>query len=103
MPNPNGPLSDNISSKTIELANAAIEKVSHLSKDKKAHVPRSTPHLILSPAQRFEVGQRATKHGVTSALYWSKNATGAKNATGISKLHSLVHCRRIAGHVEYTL
>ena len=33
LPYPNGPFSDKISSKAIELANAKVEKVSHLSKE----------------------------------------------------------------------
>ena len=71
LPNPNGPLSDKISSKAIELANAEVEKVSHLSKEqvcKKPCGPRSTSYLILSPAQQFELGKRAAEHGVTSAI-----------------------------------
>ena len=71
LPNPNGPLSDKISSKAFVLANAEVEKISHLSKEqvcKKARGPRSTPYLILSPAQQFKVGKRAAEHGVTSAL-----------------------------------
>ena len=71
LPNPNGPLSNKISSKAIELANAEVEKVSHLSKEqvcKKPRGPRSTSYLILSPAQQFELGKRAAEHGVTSAI-----------------------------------
>ena len=67
LPNPSGPLSDKIPSKAIELANAEVEKVSYLSQEqagKKVHGPISTPYLILSPSQRFEVGKRAAEHGV---------------------------------------
>ena len=51
LPNLNGPLSDKISSKAIELTNAEVEKVSHLSKEqagKKALSSRLTPYLLLS-------------------------------------------------------
>ena len=76
LPNPNGPLSEKISSKAIELANAEVEKISHLSKEQaseKTRGPRPNKYLILSPAQRFEVGKRAAEHGVTSSLrYFSK-------------------------------
>ena len=68
LPNPNGPLSDKIPSKAIELANAEVEKVSHLSQEqagKKARGPISTPCLILSPSQCSEVGKMAAKQGVT--------------------------------------
>ena len=66
LPNPSGPLSNKIPSKVIELANAEVKKVSHLSQEqagKKARGPISTPYLILSPSQRFEVAKRAAKHG----------------------------------------
>ena len=70
LPNPNGPLSEKIYSKAIELANAEVEKISHLSKEQaseKTRSPRPNKYLILSPAQRFEVGKRAAEHGVTAS------------------------------------
>ena len=36
-PYPNGPLSDKISSKAIELVNAEVERVSYLSKEQDTH------------------------------------------------------------------
>ena len=69
-------LSDKIPFKAIELANAEVEKVSHLIHEqasKKACDPRLTPYFILSPSQHFEVGKRAAEYRVTSALkYFSK-------------------------------
>ena len=52
MPDPNGLLNKKVSSTAIELANS---KVSELM-DKPHGSPRS-PYLILTPAQRFEVGK----------------------------------------------
>ena len=28
----------------------------------------SAPHLILTPTQRYEVGKRATEHGISASL-----------------------------------
>ena len=68
MPDPNGPLSKKVPSIAIELANS---KVSELM-DKPRGSPRS-PYLILTPAQRFEVGKQAVEHRVTASIqYFAK-------------------------------
>ena len=62
LPDPNGSLSK-VPSSAITKANAlvssAIEK--QCSKER-------GPYLILTPAEKFKIGQRASEHGVTSAL-----------------------------------
>ena len=63
-PEPNGPLSRSVPPKAIELANASVAKV----KDGMPRGKRSGPYLMLSGAQRFEIGKRAAEHGVTASL-----------------------------------
>ena len=69
LPDPNGWLSSSIPPKAIELANAKVTKV----KDGTSGGTRSRPYLMLSPAQRYEIGKRAAEHGVTASLrYYAK-------------------------------
>ena len=51
-----------------------MEKISHFSKEQaSSEKKRGNKYLVLSPAQRFEVGKRAAEHGVTSFIrYFSK-------------------------------
>ena len=67
LPDPNGSLSKEVPSSAITKANAlvssAIEK--QCSKERG---PYLGPYLILTPAEKFKIGQRASEHGVTSAL-----------------------------------
>ena len=69
LPEPSSCLSDVVPPKAIEMANAEVSKV----KNKPPRGARSAPYLILTPAQRYEVGKRAAEHGVTAALrYFAK-------------------------------
>ena len=71
-PEPNGPLSSSVPPKAIELANANVAKA---VKDgaSSGQSKRSGPYLMLSGAQRFEIGKRAAEHGVTASLrYYAK-------------------------------
>ena len=68
LPDPDGPLSEKVPAKAIELANAELEQQS-----KETPRGRRLPYTILTPAQRYEVGKRASEHGVTASLrYFSK-------------------------------
>ena len=61
LPEPNGSLSKKVPSKAIELANAEVTSLKE--------EPRGRgPYLILTPAQRFEVGKQAAEHGVTASI-----------------------------------
>ena len=69
LPEPSSSLSNVVPPKAIEMANAEVVKV----KNKAPRGGRSVPYLILTPAQRYEVGKRAAEHGVTAALrYFTK-------------------------------
>ena len=69
LPEPSSSLSNVVPPKAIEMANAEVVKV----KNKARRGSRSVPYLILTPAQRYEVGKRAAEHGVTAALrYFAK-------------------------------
>ena len=61
LPDPNGLLSSSVPPKAIELANAKVTKV----KDGTSGGARSG-YLMLSPAQRYEIGKREAEHGVTA-------------------------------------
>ena len=61
LPDPNGLLSSSVPPKAIELANTKVTKM----KDGTLGSARSG-YLMLSPAQRYKFGNRATEHGVTA-------------------------------------
>ena len=63
LPDPDGPLSEKVPAKAIKLANAELEQQS-----KETPRGRRSPYTILTPAQRYEVGKRASEHGVTASL-----------------------------------
>ena len=69
LPEPNGSLSKSLPATAIELVNVEVLRL----KDKSPHDSRTGPYLMLTPAQRYEVGKRAAEHGVTaSILYFAK-------------------------------
>ena len=69
LPESSSCLSNVVLAKAIEMANSEFVKV----KNKTPRGSRSAPYLILTPAQRYEVGKRAAEHGVTVALrYFAK-------------------------------
>ena len=71
LPEPTGPLSKSVPAKAIELANAQVQKV-QLDKTRDSGLggknSRGGPYLMLTPAQRYEVGKRAAEHGVTDSI-----------------------------------
>ena len=68
LPDPNGSLSKEVPSSAIAKANALVS-----SEIEKRCSKERGPYLMLTPAQKFEIGRRASEHGVTSALhYFSK-------------------------------
>ena len=68
LPDPNGPLSSKLASSAIQQAN------NHVSPVIERQASGRGPYLILTPSQRFQVGKRASEHGVTSTLrYYSKH------------------------------
>ena len=72
LPEPNGPLSSSVPPKAIELANANVAKAVK-DETSSGKGKRSGPYLMLSGAQRFEIGKRASEHGATAALrYFAK-------------------------------
>ena len=66
LPEPNGSLSKSVPATAIELANAEVLKL----KDKSTRDSRTGPYLMLTPAQRYEVGKRAAEHGVTASIHY---------------------------------
>ena len=63
LPEPTSSLSNVVPPKSIELANTEIEKL----KNKGPLDARSAPYLILTHAQRYEVGKRTAEHGVSAS------------------------------------
>ena len=88
LPDPNASLSKEVPSSAITKANAlvssAIEK--QCSKER-------GPYLILTPAEKFKIGQRASEHSVTSALhYFSKKFPDLPlKETSVRRLKDLYH------------
>ena len=67
LPNPQGSLSKKVPSSAIERANTSVTPIIERFESGKRG-----PYLILTPAQRYEVGRRAAEHGVTATLrYYS--------------------------------
>ena len=66
LPEPNGSLSKKVPSKAIEMANSEVTKLKEQPRGRGSY-------LILTPAQRFEIGKRAAEHGVTASIrYFAK-------------------------------
>ena len=73
LPDPNGTLSKTVPPLAIKLANDEVSKAVEGVPGMTTAKPRGThsrpnDYLILTPAQRFEVGKRAAEHGVTASL-----------------------------------
>ena len=67
LPDLDGPLSERVPAKAIELANAEVKQSKESSRG------RRPLYLILTPSQHYEVGRQASEHGVTASLrYFSK-------------------------------
>ena len=63
LPDPHGSLSKEVPSSAIERANTSVMPIiEHLESGKRGK------YLILTPAQRYEIGRRAAEHGVTATL-----------------------------------
>jgi len=74
LPEPTGPLSKSVPAKAIELANAQVKKV-QLDKTRDSggdsrgkHSRPGGPYLMLTPAQRYEIGKGASEHGTTNTM-----------------------------------
>ena len=81
LPDPNGPLNTDrkVPSSAIASANIAVQAVLESSETSEAASDSSLgsksrgPYLHLTPAQKFNIGRRASEHGVTNALrYYRK-------------------------------
>ena len=78
LPDPNGPLNTEgkVPSSAIASANIAVQAVlvekSEATTDSSS-VPKSRgPYLHLTPAQKFNIGKKASEHGVTNTLRYYK-------------------------------
>ena len=98
-PDPSGPLSERVPSSSIEAAN---NKVSELianplesSSESEIHPSQSKmkrkPYLILTPAQRYEIGKRAAENGIAASLryYARKYSKLALKETTVRRLKNL--------------
>lgn len=90
LPEPTSSLNSVVPSKAIELANSEVLKL----KNKGPRGARSAPYLILTPAQRYEVGKRAAEHGVTASLrYFAKKYPELPlKETSVQRLKNLYQC-----------
>ena len=74
LPDPNGPLSQKISSSEIVSTNACVKKLPVLdsSSDEGSSTSRG-PYAVLTPAHKFEIGKRAAEIGTTATIrYYAK-------------------------------
>ena len=83
LPDPHGPLNidGKVPSSAIASANIAVQAVLAGASDKSDATTDSSsgsnsrgPYLHLTPAQKFNIGKRASEHGVTSTLRYYKKA-----------------------------
>ena len=78
LPDPNGPLSQKIPSSGIASANACVSKLPIVDSDTGEGSSTSTPftrgsYVVLTRAQKFEIGKRAAENGTTAAIrYYAK-------------------------------
>ena len=86
LPDPNGTLSKTVPPSAIRMANDEVSKAVEGKSETTTAEPRGTQsrpnrYLILTPAQRFEVGKRAAEHGVNSitSLFFEKVSTSSSN------------------------
>ena len=99
LPDPSGPLSERVPSSSIEAAN---KKVSELianplesSSEQEVHPSQSKTkrkrYLILTPAQRYEIGKRAAENGIAASLryYAQKYPELALKETTVQRLKDL--------------
>ena len=78
MPGPSGPLSERVPSPSIEAANNKVSELianpleSALSSESEIYRSQSKTkrqrYLILTPAQRYEIGKRAAQNGIAVSL-----------------------------------
>ena len=69
LPDPNGSLSSKLPPSAIQQTNNYVSPVIE-----KQATGRRGSYLVFTPSQRFQVGKRASEHGVTSTLrYYSKH------------------------------
>ena len=75
LPDPKGPLNSKIglSSSTIASANSAVRSAMLHSTTSSTSSSRG-PYLHLTPAQKFQIGKRASEHGVTNTLCYYKKS-----------------------------
>lgn len=75
LPDPHGPLNTDgkVPSSAIASANIAVRAVQAEASDKSSAGTNSRGHyLYLTPVQKFNIGKRASEHGVTSTLCYYK-------------------------------
>ena len=66
LPSPVGPLSEKVPSSAISAANKNVIKALNDAQERKKRT--RGPYLSLTPAQKYEIGKRAAKHGVTASI-----------------------------------
>jgi len=62
---PTEPLSKSVPTKSIKLANAKVANVTPCNN-------RTRPYLMVTPAQRYEVGKQASEYGVTASINFTR-------------------------------
>ena len=74
LPEPTGLLSKSVPVKAIELANTKVKKLVQpdvaCARDSGGKSSQGGLYLMLTPAQRYEVGKRAAEHGTTCAMHY---------------------------------
>ena len=79
LPNPRGPLSKRVPSKSIVSANEAVRRV---IEDADSPKPPRGPYVKFLPEQKAEIGKRAAEHGVAAtARYYNKRFPGISESS----------------------
>ena len=86
LPDPDGPLSKDVSSSSTEITNTCVRQVQQeaLSKRKPPG-----PYILVTPAQKLSIGKRAAENSITAMLrYYSKTFQKFKTYSSPKRGHS---------------
>ena len=73
LPDPSGPLREKVPPTAIAAANAKVtDAINKAEVKKRASRARGT-YSFLTPAQKYKVGKRAAKHGITATICHYRN------------------------------
>ena len=74
LPDPSGPLSEQMPSMAITSANVKILEALKEEEEKKKRSRK--PYFLLTPTKKYEIGKRVSEHGVTASIRYYNMSYG---------------------------